>query len=167
MLLCVRRWTAAARRARPTTATARGSTSVVPSRKCSCRRPAASLTTTTTTTFVVRRRRTTTTTGAATPRCRRPRHGAHHGRTTRTVASWTPFSFPTTTSRVARFALRFRPQTYEIFTRLLTSDQNSRSVWSRRLASRSFPNQHGRKQAAGRVTSFWRHFVEVNREYLI
>jgi len=46
----------------------------------------------------------------------------------------------------------------QIFSRLLASNHNSRSVWS---------PKHGRKQAAGRLTSFWRHFVvEVNSRNL-
>jgi len=85
------RWTVAARRARMTTATAPGSTAVDRSRRCLCRRPAAS----------AEFRRRTTKIDAAT-RC-----FVRQSRAIRTVVSWTPSSFQTTTSRVDRFGLRF------------------------------------------------------------
>ena len=43
------------------------------------------------------------------------------------------------------------------FSRLLSSSHNSRSIWSRRLASRSSPTN----MAASRLVE-WCHFVEVN-----
>ena len=53
------------------------------------------------------------------------------------------------------------PQTY-IFSRILTSNHNSRSIWSRRLASRSSPMN----MATSRPLAEWRHFVEVNSRNL-
>jgi len=47
---------------------------------------------------------------------------------------------------------------YYIFSRLLMSNHNSRSVWSCRLASRSSPTN----MAASSRPLEWRHFVEVN-----
>ena len=62
------------------------------------------------------------------------------------------------------------PQTY-IFSRILTSNHNSRSIWSRRLASRSSPMNMTASRPPVEwhfgVTSFWRHFVGQPRIFNI
>jgi len=50
-----------------------------------------------------------------------------------------------------------------IFSRLFTSNQNSRSVWSRRMASSS---SYPTNMAASSMPVEWHHFVEVNSRNL-